>query len=223
MGDDVSDIARFYDSAGFEEDSRLDQHQLERDATLRYFEEYLPPSSNILEIGAATGWYTVWLARHGHRVTAVDLSGNLTEECKKRVSKQGLEASVDCFVADAHDLSSLPQGMYDAVLLMGPLYHLILREDRVRALRESYDRLKPGGIFFSALISRYGLIADLLRHKPEWVENHKEVRSVIEQGHNTENLREGGWRGYYAMIEVLGPFTRKSGCRPWYWPASWSR
>jgi len=203
MHDDISDIMRYYDNPECGEDSRLEQHQLERDIILRYFEQYLPPSSDILEIGAATGQHTVWLARQGHRVTAVDLSTSLAEKCRKRLSIEELEASVDCHIADARDLSSLPQKIYDAVLMMGPLYHLILPEDRIQALRESYVRLRPGGIFFSALINRYGILGDLLQRNPSWIENQKEVRSLIKLGYNTENPREGGYRGHFAIVEEI--------------------
>jgi len=211
MTDDISDIEEFYNTTGSGEDSRLDRHQLERDITLRYFEQYLSPSSNVLEVGAATGGYTLWLARHGHCVTAVDLAGNLVEKCRQRVSEEKLEAAVDCRVADARDLSGLRRRTYDAVLLMGPLYHLVLREDRVRALQESYGRLKPGGILFSAMISRFGIMGDLIRNIPEWIENQKEARSVIESGRRPDDFPKGGFRGYYVKVDEIVPLHEERG------------
>ena len=63
--DDVSDIQDMYDSMSEKEDNRLERHQLERDITWRYLEAYLPQHGRILEIGAATGRYTLELARRG--------------------------------------------------------------------------------------------------------------------------------------------------------------
>ena len=170
MTDNIEDIRPYYDRSECVEDSRLARHQLERDITIRYLDAYLPAAGRILEIGATSGAYTVWLAERGHQVTAVDLSENLIDRCRKRLSEIGLLANVSCLVADARDLSPVPGTDFDAVLLMGPLYHLTLRENRLKALRESVGRLKPGGIFFSALISRFGIMGNLLRTVPQWID-----------------------------------------------------
>ena len=77
MFDDISDIAQFYDGNPDGEHGRLEQHQLEYDLTWRYLDQYLPPHGTILEVGAATGRYTLELARRGYAVTAVDLSAAL--------------------------------------------------------------------------------------------------------------------------------------------------
>jgi S-adenosylmethionine-dependent methyltransferase len=61
MNDDVSDIAAFYNSNLEKEHLRLERHQLENDLTWRYFDQYLPLQGSILEIGAATGRYTLEL------------------------------------------------------------------------------------------------------------------------------------------------------------------
>ena len=74
MLDDVSDIASFYNRNTSEEHSRLDRHQLEHDLTWRYLDAYLPARGVILEIGAATGRYTLELARRGYSLTSIDLS-----------------------------------------------------------------------------------------------------------------------------------------------------
>ena len=42
MIDDVTDIAKFYNSDPEEEHSRLERHQLEHDLTWRYLNQYLP-------------------------------------------------------------------------------------------------------------------------------------------------------------------------------------
>src|SRR4029453_15161994 len=54
-------------------------------------------------------------------------------------------------------------GSYDAVLLLGPLYHLPERDDRLRALREARRVVKPGGPVVVAAISRFASLLDGLR------------------------------------------------------------
>jgi SAM-dependent methyltransferase len=60
------------------------------------------------------------------------------------------------------DARELPyeDGSYDAVLLMGPLYHLPDRADRVRALTEARRVARRGGLVAAATISRYAALHD---------------------------------------------------------------
>ena len=60
---------------------------------------------------------------------------------------------------DARSLAE-GDGSYDAVLLLGPLYHLTERADRMRALAEARRVTRPGGIVAAAVISRYASTFD---------------------------------------------------------------
>lgn len=211
MRDDVSDIASFYDSDPGKEHRRLEEHQLEYDLTWRYLNQYLPARGSILEVGAATGRYTVELAKRGYLLTAVDLSAALIEECRKRVADAGLERQVQFVVADARDLSQVTEMGFDAVLLMGPLYHLIVEADRKVALQEAFDRLREDGILFSAFLSRFGVMSDLLKNKPGWVEEQAEVRSVLESGKRPDDFPRGGFRGYLARLSEIAPLHEALG------------
>ena len=55
---------------------------------------------------------------------------------------------------DARNLRAA-DGSADAVLLLGPLYHLTSRPDRVTALREAGRVLRPGGIVVAKALSRF--------------------------------------------------------------------
>jgi SAM-dependent methyltransferase len=157
-------ISAYYDSDPDRETRRLEQHQLEYDLTWRYLEKYLPSQGSILEVGAATGNYTLPLAKRGYTVTAVDMSAALLEECRRRLAAEGLEKQVRLLVADARDLGDVAENGFDAVLLMGPLYHLVEEADRKMALKAAFERLRSGGFIFSAFISRYGSKASLQSH-----------------------------------------------------------
>ncbi len=204
MIDDVSDIAASYNSDPERERSRLERHQLEYDLTWRYLNRYLPaPASTILEVGAATGRYTLELAKRGYAVTAVDMSTALLEECRKSIANAGLERQVQFVVADARDLSQVAEKGFGAVLLMGPLYHLVEGADRKTALKEAFDRLCSGGILFSSFISRFGIMGDLLKNLPGWIEEQAEVRSVLEKGKDPDDYPRGEFRGYFARVSEI--------------------
>ena len=117
----------------------------------------------------------------------------------------GLSDQIDFRTGDARQLDGIPRGEFEAVLLMGPLYHLLLETDRTAALRSAYACLKPGGVIFSALISRFGILGALVKDNPSWIENQEEVWSHIEQGQRPANAPKGGFRGYYVRQEEIAP------------------
>jgi SAM-dependent methyltransferase len=205
MIDDVGDIAAFYDEDPEREHLRLVQHQLEHDLTWRYLDEHLPPHGSVLEVGAGTGRYTRQLARRGYAVTAVDLSEELVAQGRTSIADEGLEGRVRFVVADARDLGAIPEEEFDAVLMMGPLYHLVEEADRTIALEQARERLRPGGLIFSSFLSRLGVMADLIRNVPHWVDDRAEVRSLLDHGRRPDDAPRGGFRGYFARVSEIVP------------------
>jgi len=113
---------------------------------------HLPaPPALILDVGGGPGRYARWLADRGHRVVLVDP----VERHVRHARAAGLAAQV----GDARALAS-PDASADAVLLLGPLYHLTERADRVRALAEACRVVKPGGPVIAAAISRFASTLD---------------------------------------------------------------
>ena len=211
MRDDINDIAAWYDRSVDEEDARLERHRLEYDLTWRYLTRYLPPTGSILEIGAATGRYTLPLCMRGYAVTAVELSAALLGRCRDRLAAQRMDGRARLIAADARDLSALPTAAFDAVLLMGPLYHLIYEEDRREAVRQAADRIGKGGLLFSTHLSRLGVLGDLMKRTPEWIEREAEVRSMLDHGRRPDDAPRGGFRGYFARVAEIRPLHEAFG------------
>ena len=211
MQDDVSDIATFYNNSPEKEHERLDRHQLEHDLTWRYFKRYLPARGNILEVGAATGRYTLELARKGYQVTAVDISLKPLEFNHQAATAAELSKKIRYVHGDARQLPAKVGEGFHAALLMGPLYHLVNESDRILALQQATDRLRKGGIIVSSFISRLGLFSDLLKNDPECIEDRKDVRSVLAIGRDPDDYPKGGFRGYYATPAELAPLHESVG------------
>lgn len=211
MIDDVSDIRAFYDEDPEREHRRLERGLLEYDITWRYLEQYLPAQGTILEIGAATGRYTLELAKRGYQVTAVDLSAPQLETARSLIKSAGLENQVEFIAADARDLNAVTHKAYDAVLLMGPLYHLIAEEDRKRALQQAFDRLRSGGLLFSAFLSRFGIMGDLINKIPEWIEDQTDVQALLATGRRPDDYPRGGFRAYFALVPEIAPLHEAIG------------
>ena len=130
MKDDIRDIAEYYDTDPERENTRLERHQLEHDLTWCYLNQYLPAHGSILEVGAATGGYTLELAKRGYSITAVDLSAANIELCRKRLTGEGLQGQVRLVLADARDLLlrflDLPAGL-DQLAIGIPFHHDVQR------------------------------------------------------------------------------------------------
>jgi S-adenosylmethionine-dependent methyltransferase len=144
-------------------------------------------------------------------VTAVDLSATLIDVCRKNLAEEGLERQVRLVVADARDLSEVAEKAFDAVLMMGPLYHLIEEADRKAALKEAFDRLREGGVIFSSFISRFGILGDLLKDTPSWIEDKPEVSSLLVRGKRPDEYLRDGFRGYFAQISEIAPLHEAIG------------
>jgi ubiquinone/menaquinone biosynthesis C-methylase UbiE len=111
-----------------------------------------PPPGRLLDVGGGSGAYSTWLAALGYELHLVDLVPVHVEHA--------LAAGIaSATVGDARSLRQAASSV-DAVLLLGPLYHLTERRDRIAALREARRVLRAGGRLFAAAISRFASLLD---------------------------------------------------------------
>jgi SAM-dependent methyltransferase len=141
-----------------------------------------PPPRRVLDVGGGTGVHAAWLAADGHHVHLVDRVPGHVDRARRLATGPG---RVTAEVGDARDLPA-EDGSFDAVLLLGPLYHLTERADRVRALREAARVVGPGGLVFAAAISRFASLFDGLARGFLF---DPEFRPIVER-----DLREGQHR-----------------------------
>jgi ubiquinone/menaquinone biosynthesis C-methylase UbiE len=113
---------------------------------------------DIADIGGGAGFYAFWLQAAGHHVSLADLSPRNIELANEYSQKTGIQLTA-CRTGDATNLD-FDAEQFDMVLLLGPLYHLINKKERVKALSEAKRILKPNGFVLSAIISRYASLFD---------------------------------------------------------------
>lgn len=125
---------------------------LELIRTRLILERHLPsPPATVLDVGGGPGIYAAWLAATGYDVEIIDIVPRHIQEA----TEKGIRATL----GDARDLPRADQSC-DAVLLLGPLYHLTDHGDRLQALAEAVRVAKPGAPVFAAAISRYAPAID---------------------------------------------------------------
>ena len=137
----------------FDESSRLNKSQAARVeflTTVRYIERYLTPGAKILDIGAGAGEYSLYFARKGYHVSALELAdANIAAFRAKMTEKDPIEL----VQGNALDLSRYDNESFDIVLLFGPLYHLHDEADKLRCIEEAKRVCKKDGKIFFAFIS----------------------------------------------------------------------
>jgi SAM-dependent methyltransferase len=107
-------------------------------------------------------------------------------------------------VGDARELPYEDE-RFDAVLLLGPLYHLHERADRVRALAEARRVVRPGGLVAAAVISRYASTIDGLRGLLEQDGFEASIQRDLEDGRHTNPDRRPRWftTAYFHLPEAV--------------------
>lgn len=141
----------------YNEDERFERRsqRFEYLTTMRYIQNYAKKGCKILEIGAATGRYSIALAKLGFDVTAVELvDKNFQILCQK---SEGIK-NIKCIQGDVLDLSMLEDNEFDIVLNLGPMYHLFNKKDKDRAISESIRVCKTNGIIMFAYLPHASIV-----------------------------------------------------------------
>jgi S-adenosylmethionine-dependent methyltransferase len=205
----MSKVEDFYDGSPQREWERLERHRTEFAVTRRALKDYLPKSpATILDIGGGPGRYAIELTQDGYRVTLLDISNNNLILAGQKAAEAGVTLA-GLLHGNAVDLDQIQDQRFDAVLLMGPLYHLTHLDERVKALHEAWRVLKPGGIIFAAFISRYATFRDGSVKYPE--EIYKERTDWEKLWVDGVNFGGGFTDAYFAMPDEICPLLEGAG------------
>lgn len=134
--------------------------ELELIRTKEIISRYLPaPPALVLDVGGGPGKYAHWLARKGYEIHLIDLIPLHAKQARQASQNQPGFSISSVSIGDARKLAQASH-QADAILMLGPLYHLTNRDDRIAALREAYRVLKLNGLIFAVGISRFASILD---------------------------------------------------------------
>jgi ubiquinone/menaquinone biosynthesis C-methylase UbiE len=197
----VGPEALAYYEAGRERDRlSVGGGRLEWARTWDLIERHLPaPPAVVLDVGGGPGGYAVPLALAGHTVHLVDAVPLHVQQARK-AAEVACVPLASCETGDARSLTAA-DGSAEAVLLLGPLYHLLEVEERIAALTEARRVLRPGGVVLAVAISRFASLYDGLRQG--WAVDHP---GIVDSG-----LHTGTHRNPDALV---GRFTTAHFARP---------
>jgi SAM-dependent methyltransferase len=163
----IARVRQYYDATITHETQRLEENayrRLEHDMTLRTIIRHAPAGARILDVGGGPGTYLEPLTRCGFDPWLCDLSDANVAVARQRATALGLsDVNQRVRQADATRLTQYARASFDAVLALGPFYHLLDEAVRRRALSEVVRVVKPGGTIVFAVLPRLHPLRYLLR------------------------------------------------------------
>jgi len=168
---------------------------------------HLPAApATVLDVGGGTGPYARWLAGLGYRACLLDLVPAHVAEAA------GSAAAASALLGNALALP-FAAATADAVLLLGPIYHLTRREQRLQTLREAFRVLKPGGRVFAVAVSRFASLIDGLHFgfltDPDF---QQIVQDDLRHGQHRSPAEKDYWTtAYFHLPDELAAEIAKAG------------
>ena len=180
----MTELELYYNK--FNEEKRLNSRhgQVEFITSMKYIHKYLEllledktnkQEIKVLDIGAGTGRYSIPLAEEGYDVTAVELVKHNLGRLKQKSDK------VKAYQGNAMKLRRFEDESFDLTLVFGPMYHLLEKEEKIRALQEAKRVTKKNGFILVAYImNEFSVITYAFK------ERH--IKEAMEKGMLDENF-----------------------------------
>lgn len=191
MSDNTKIIKDFYEQ--YTEDDRFTKdkaHSVEYIVTKKYIEKNLKKGDRILEIGAGTGAYSVYYAKKGYRVDAVELSLKNLSILKNKITD---DMDINAIEGNALDLSMYKDNSFDITLLLGPLYHLFTEEEKEKAISEALRVTKTGGYIYIAYITSDSVVVSNFLKKQKLLE----LKKVSDENYKLKDIAEEVFSTFY--------------------------
>lgn len=198
MDDMKRKLTEFYNK--FNEDKRLETRhgQVEFLTSMKYIREYLKPGDKIVDIGAGTGKYSLYLKNEGYDVTAV-------EYVRPNIGKLKVkDASIRIVEASATDLSMFEEDEFDIAVMFGPMYHLYSATDRLKALSEA-KRICKRTLFVTYIMNEYAVIEYAFKDN-----NYLNIRDKLKEDYRIDDPQA---LFFQTRIEEIDELNKKAGLK----------
>ena len=201
-------VRDYYNNHATQEWERLGgaRCKIEFASTMYLIQKYFPKQGRVCDIGGGPGRYTIELARRGYQVTLFDISEEEINLAHMELERSKVKAQ-QLIVGDARNLSQLVSGLFDAALLMGPMYHTIEAKDRINILSQLKNILKPNGIAIVAYLNSWGIMRTGVTDFPNWYKDIEKLRSMLQdkifEGQTLKGFTECYWSTPEIAIDEL--------------------
>lgn len=179
----MSNIVRDYYNENYKREwKRLEDPyaRIEFFSTLYLIKKYFPESGEVFDVGSGPGRYSIELLKRGYDVSLLDISDKEIELAKNNIEAFGLKAN-KYLCMDARDLKCEETESYDAILLMGPMYHLHSKEDRASILNTCKNLLRKDGIVLISYMNAWGIVKAGVTEFPEIFEEIEKLYDYFDE------------------------------------------
>ena len=141
----------FYNNSSEEDRLNFGLGPLEFERNKYLIQKFLPGKNcKIIDLGGGTGKYSEWLANMGHSVWMIDPVEKHINLAQKRSDK--LKNKFYVLQGEALNLE-FDDNFADMVIMHGPLYHMLEKSTRIKAILEAKRVTKSNGIILGFAIN----------------------------------------------------------------------
>jgi 2-polyprenyl-3-methyl-5-hydroxy-6-metoxy-1,4-benzoquinol methylase len=134
----------WHDTQSYRENASIEVESIEKLFSLH-------AGSSILDIGCSTGRHSIALAKHGYKVTGIDLSEKLIDKAKNRAKDENLD--INFKTCDMRDINFSNE--FEAVIMMDVTFGIFEDDENEALLSKIYHSLKENGQTFFSLFNPY--------------------------------------------------------------------
>ncbi|MBU5591526.1 class I SAM-dependent methyltransferase [Clostridium sp. MSJ-4] len=197
----MESIINYYEA--YDEENRLTKdraHKIEFITTTHFLDKYINKNSKILDLGAGTGIYSFFYAEKGVDIVSMDICPKHVSIMKDKAKKRNI--SLNVLEGNALDLNAFSEETFDMVLCLGPLYHLMNKEERDKCIKECKRVLKSDGILATAYISRFATFINMIHRNTKNINDHG-LRNISKTGKEFDDSRDCFYHSTYKEMEEI--------------------
>ncbi|MFP4366118.1 MAG: class I SAM-dependent methyltransferase [Bacteroidales bacterium] len=208
------DVRQYYNEHAKEEDRRLDNHPFEIPVMMHFVNKYLKKGDRIFDVACGTGRIAGLLLEKGYFMGLNDISDKNIELVNQRSGDNPNILFIER--ADALNKKTWDHGKWDCILILGPMYHMISKEKRLKILELAGKHIKPGGYLFTSFMTRVGALVYGIKNNPGGILYADGANKLWETGTDDRFVEATEWftNAYFSHPEEINPLIEKSGFRP---------
>ena len=143
MSKRTQDVKNAYNQIASRYDSLMVASEMYRLELWKLYQSAFYPGQHILDLGCGTGTDSIFLARMGCKITALDISSNMLDQLRNKISRDESSGMITLVEADINALSKLALPSVDGVISGFAVVNTV---DDVKSLAEAvYSLLTPEG------------------------------------------------------------------------------
>lgn len=161
-------VKKYYNDISVHELNRLNNHYsiIEFKSTMYLIGKYIKSNTHVFDIGSGPGRYSIELLKRDFKVSLLDISDKSIELARTTIEIENLKAE-NYYAMSALELDKFEDDSFDNALILGPMYHLLNKEDRLKVLKDAKRIVRSEGVIIISYINSYGIIRSSLNEFPE--------------------------------------------------------